>query len=350
LRLPYRNFDKAVVERLIGIDHISFWQFVIFRFASLSAPGMQNLCQPCVERTQRDILARIPHRRGIRSRLVTRVEAEMIFDNLYPYVAPDEELLDVVSEAAGKRSFHDMMSLAQLSISVHKLRTAQALSASLVVDAHDLEQPPDRTFNKTDLEKQTELKLNEFVRQGIAIKIPDNIPLEAYIELVREFRPAIRKVCAQLVESTRDRSGDVDLVDLVSRISDFNHELERVGRKRRYLVLEAIVGVLRRNRRLMKAILTTMGLGAMSGVADLTVRDGQGKGARGTNVESESGLKQRLLADVRPYVSKIAGMYLRTDAAAMHMLLVQRRIDRVSRASPARGSKVAQLEDPVHLH
>lgn len=351
LEAPYPDFAPRVVEAVFGRDHISYWQFESLRFAKLN--GLQTVCQDCVDKAQRRIVARIPRRRARKSRRWTRLDAEIMFENLWPYVAPDEELLRYVAASIRKNMPFDWLRIVELSFQIRNMRSAQALSGSVVLDSCA---GSSEWFDKHDKNAlgDAPVAFHELVADRLGLRVPREVPLEAYIEIVKAFGPRIRALVASILE-TASTQGTADMSALHRTLTDINHEIARVTQLRRYMVVEMLAGLVRRHPRALVAALAATVTSAAPGwvkASAIPIAAVMDRLRRTPKVSNEkSALRYRLTADIAPYLEKVATSYLRTNETTMQVISARSYLNRVGRgAATTDSSSPSSVKRLWHCH
>jgi len=326
LTAPVDDFPRPAIELLERIDHIGFWDFELYRFASLSADGMQAVCQSCAERQQREILSSLPIKRTLRSRLVTRLDAEIAFDNLFPFVTPDHQLLDLFTDVSRDRGGDSWRRLVSLSFAVKEVRTAEALNAVLVFDDESpavVRELPDG-YDKLQWEREKMVVEGQVLR-NLRVQIPDSLPPEAAVELIPLMRPLVAPVVSDVFKTAGGPSGAIDMSKLQQAVTDINYELARLVRTKRYMVWEALPTVVRRHAPVIaKAGLLGLAFGSALGTAAALIGTLAPK-RRKPALESNA-LARTIQSRVRRYIDEVAAKPLGTTQTAMHVLSTRRLI------------------------
>lgn len=257
--------------------------------------------------------------------------------NLEPFFAPDYEILDEVQAAVAEKDTHSLGQLEEMSLFLKRLRAAQIWYSSMPVSATDIIDLPVKYVSDVGDARLVAGSLREFVSDGLGIKIPTNIPIEKYAELVREFQPAICKALSELLSGSERQPSDFSAV--AKQISRVNAEIDRMKNLKRYMLLESVVETCANNKGLVAAGIITgaLGLGgslwgcvgaAGAGVAGKAARkfgvlDGRVKLSGAKHLKKLGGAIHR---EIQPAIDRLLAVYLSSDVPSVSVLEIRRRL------------------------
>ena len=188
-----------------------------------------------------------------------RDNLDAIAVNLFPFLSPDFELLEMAESVCKGNDLEGLDQLNDLAYGIHSLRSAQAFRSPLTLDAAKLEQLPAGLSKEIDKVLQLSIDVRELASKGLALNIPSEMPIEAYVELVRDYQPSITMWVDSVIGSTGNDAGQ--LGELAKKIGAINNEIDRVKGLKRYVALEASIGFFRNNRALVTTALAASALG-----------------------------------------------------------------------------------------
>jgi len=250
-----------------------------------------------------------------------------------------------VRKSIHKDGDFDWLRTTELSFAIRDIRSAQALNASLVLrDCGGAEASRDPCVVEFEDGQQTPIELRELVANGIGLRVPADVALEPYIEIVKAFRPRVRSLIEDVVDTSRTAEGSVETRALQTSIADMNHEVERVKRLRRYMVAEVLAALVRRNPRLIVSALTACATRAgtlLSGIGlPIASAIDRFKSKKGNSSKAGQALRNKIAADLEPYLNKLAATYLRTNEKTMQVISARRHFHK-SRL-PASGAVIGE--------
>jgi hypothetical protein len=261
---------------------------------------------------------------------------KQIHSNMRPIVDADYELLERAHRALMENDLEELENLRRLSNAIVECRSAQAFNAAMVVQRAELDKLPSQSIDEINEARSASADLRAMVARGLGIKIPVDVPIEKYVELVKDYQPRISDVINSIVphDLTPERAEG-----LLADVAAINGEIERIKSSRRYAVLEACVGFYRSNSFLVSGALLAASLGlAGSLLGCATVGSAVGaKFAKKKGLISENpGLgrvKRMAIRDVRPIADRLLKSYLGGSAPAINVLSLQRTMQSASKGS-----------------
>lgn len=333
LTAPYAAYPEMLAEFLIGADHVSGYEYQAYKFARLHErePAGKYVCAHCVGERLKKILAPIKRKKGSGE---LRDDLASIAYWLQPFVFPDYTLLDQLSSACRDRDLHQLQELKRLAGTIHHVRNAQAFDAPITVDEDALAKIPVDICSEADEGLRLVGEMGRMVANGLGLAFPLDVPLDQYIELVRDYQPAISK----LIEYTNAKdSASID--ELSKRLMTLNAEIERIRGLKRYVVLEASMSLVRQNKDLafttvLAGALGLAGhgwLGCGSLAANGAVRAARKmttKGVSHSKNEPAKRLAQMISRDLQPYLSSLIAAYVGSTPAAINVLFLRKRLER----------------------
>jgi hypothetical protein len=190
-----------------------------------------------------------------------------------------------------------------------------------------LEKLPSQSIGEISEAKNASSDLKAMIARGLGIRVPVDIPIDRYVELVRDYQPRISDAISSIAPREITAQGAEDLLADVAKI---NLEIERIKGTRRYAVLEACVGFYRSNSFLVGGALLAASLGlAGSLLGCATVAS-----AVGARVAKKKGLipenpalgrvKRMVVRDIQPVANRLLKSYLGGSTPAINVLSLQR--------------------------
>jgi hypothetical protein len=349
LSAPYQRFPAPVVDCIAGLNHVSYWEFHFHRAESLLINDRRCRCH--VRKEEASILARAP-RRNWRSRQWNRVDADLLFENLHPYVGPDEEILTLVKRHLKAKRTAALHHLSVLSYTIREVRTAQAFNAALVAKNEQLDSMPPDIMTEVDETRRLTLSLKSLAMDGLGLRLPDSIPIRPYIELIRDFRGRLDAMADAVLDLASNEEGLVNAPAICNTLADLNNEIERVQRLRRYIVWESAFGVVRGAlQRVIPVAAATAGIRMFFGgknPAKSTLAKRRGAPPI-SNVEPfRDILVPRVLRYLQPYLDKARTYAVGSNFLAMQVMSARRHLGKVAASAIAKRT-VAAVDDHWHF-
>ena len=233
LQAKYSAYPEPVRDFILTQPHLSSREFLYFRSNSIPVD---------LERHKQGHRLIEELGRIVESRRNSKTYRDCIGGlsyGLMPYPATDIELLQIAKAACERHKLAELKSLARLSTALHKFRSAQVFNGAQVLDQAELQGLPHSISAETDEALRVSEDLQAKAAMGLGIQTPRDLPLEAYIEIARDYQPRITEVMKS-VTSSGERSSSISLS---KNISNINAEIGRLKNTRRYAFLEACIGL-----------------------------------------------------------------------------------------------------------
>lgn len=327
LTAPYSMYG-GLTERVLAIDHISWFEYQAYRTLSLRMKNSRGLCDHCVEKRHRAMIRAV---RGDRKAELYKDRASVLQANLYPYLFPDYEVLDNAVNACKRHDERALRQLVNLSYAVRRLRTSQAFGASTTVDYAD--------FTGLDLNIDFEGGAAEsgyaaLSAEGLKLVMPTDIPIDQYIEIAKDYRPSITKAVEQILKKSRNANGRISLATLSRHVVALNNEIERVKGLKRYKLLEACVDFFDNKKAIVATALIASVLGVtgnLLGCGAAVASAGAMKIATGLRNKKKQNIPAQRLGrmierDLRPHIDEVIARYVGTEAVAINVLSLRKKI------------------------
>ena len=336
---PYSWYSNEMVNFLSGVHHIPYWEFSFARDLALNEKAKRVLCSHCAGKQQQQILKSIT---GGGSRL-RKENVRSVFDNLMPFMVPDGKIMDAVEKACADGDDDSLDSLVNLSRGIRKLRTAQAFDATLVLDDDETTLIPKGIMREADEGLAKLAQARELAARGLGLVIFPDLPVPQYMELIRDFRPAILDAVNGVIREAETEGDGSDIVRLQGHIGRLNDEIDRMQNLKRFTAYEATVGFLGKNMSVVSAALAASALGLASTWVGCLAAGAASKGvstvAKRLDLLKPSKTTERFFGqvkrDLRPVIVPVLAKYLGGSAPAMNILSLRQVIEKEkSRSSP----------------
>jgi hypothetical protein len=237
----YSTYPDKLVEFLQGVDYISSYEYYGYRFARINEnSGKGIICQHCAGKMIKTMVGAVKGRNAARD---FRSGMGRIAMQLDPLVFPDYTLLEECGAACRNKDLNHLDQLIKLANTVHNVRDAQTFGAPITVDDDALTAIPPNLCDESDEAQRLLADMRKFALDGLGLTFPADIPLDRYIELAKDYQPAI----SRLIEFTGIKKS-APIVEVSKRILALNAEIERIQGLKRYMVLEASMSMVRQNR------------------------------------------------------------------------------------------------------
>jgi hypothetical protein len=330
LLAPYDRYPDSAQELLARTDHVSYYELTAYRWLKIASHTDSMLCEHCVKKRREAIIGTL---RGDRTAKPYRQDVGRVFANLSPYANPDFELLDAVRQACEERAIQRLDQLTALSDAIWQLRSAQSFNAAVVLDGSDVDDNLVQRVS-TVATLSSRLDARKFASDALGLRIPSEMPLEPYLELVKDYRPAIAQALNGVVERAEKPDGSVSIGDMARIISQINGEIDRVKGLKRHVFLEASVDVYRKNATMINTALIASALGlsgSLLGCAGAAAAGCAVKVAKKKSWAPHSKPLSRftglLKRDLQPHVNKLIAAYVGVDVPAVNVLSLRRTIE-----------------------
>lgn len=328
----YADYPAPVIEALRQHDHVSAYEFHMYRQYSLVHQTDRSLCQDCFSKAKADILSSIGRSKSASE---YRWLADGAMRALYPRFHPDEEIVALIRKAVADKNLEKLRPLRSIASAVHSLRTAQAWHGATAFSASDLAPLPEGLGKDIDIARHLGVTLKDTVARGLGLQIPTDIPLDRYVEIVKDYQPKISRIIEGL---TLRPNGVCHSYEAVAReVSNINGEIRRIKGLRRLMVLHAVAEPLRNNKALVLSGLFAGVLGVGGNMVGCAAAATLGVGAKATQ---RSGLAKflthqikqnhalaklgkQIRDDVQPLVLRMLARYVKSNVPAVTVMAVQ---------------------------
>lgn len=329
---PYKDYDSSFVEFISHSDHISLYEYSMFRYIMLryltGGGDKEWICSHCAQQ-------RI---KGMRSIARRRKDADDYFAaisridlGIRPYVYPDWELLDVAESACKEKDKVSMVQLARLSAALHTIRSSQVFDAPVDLSGEMVSLIQELEFAGNLSLLSDEQSRKRLVSDGLGIRVPSSDNIDAYIELVRHFQPTLSGIVQEINLDAGPRDS------LLDKIGEVNYEVSRIEGTRRLFALEAGLLFCGQNKELLTAGLVATVAGLTTGWLGCA---SMAAAAGGKKLASKKGwlkpnphwdaLKERVAEDIRPLAEKAIKLYLGSKGPAVNVLFLRKLTDGAS--------------------
>jgi hypothetical protein len=221
-----------------------------------------------------------------------------------------------------------------MSAVIEQIRRDEAFNAPILLEDSDLSRLPENLSDTVNEAHSKAANLRKMTADGLGITIPVDMPLETYIELVKDYQP---RISATITSVLNAGNSEASVLDVSKNIAAINGEIERIKGLRRYAVLDACVGFYRDNRLLAAATMLAGSLGLAGSLVGCVAASGAAVGA---NIAKKKGwlkgseatdrLRRIVNRDLQPAVDLFLKAYLGAKAPAINVLSLRRRISSVT--------------------
>lgn len=292
-------------------------EFHAYRFINIASGHENILCNSCAN-NQFERMRGIIAQRSNGDKYDLHIDA--IRRNIYPYINPDIQMLDLAEAACKSRKLNQLKTLGLLSFSIRDARTSQAFDAPIIFEQSDLENLPGNITEDFAEARISAENMRNIVARGLGIDIPADMPIERYIEIVKDFRPEITSILATTTKNFSTQDTDARMLKEIFKI---NNEIERIKGSKRYRFLRASMTTLGKNEALIRASLTGAALGLINPVLGCAAAGGvvlskllKKKKLFEENAEAAR-LGRLVVRDTKPYIDAALALYLGADQASV---------------------------------
>lgn len=346
LTREYERYPTRVIDAVRRKAHVSLYEFNAWYNLALPALADGMLCKDCVGKHKKEILA---HLKGVRGISDVRANIADIFESLIPYVHPDYTLLNGVKKALAPLDRETISQLEGMAQFVRTLRLAQVWKGAIPLGASELEGLPRELEALTGNAPFIAAGLRQQVADGLGLRLPTDIPISRYAELVREFRPRILRVMGGLVSGEAIARGS--FADVAKEIARINDEIARIKNLRRFVIIEAAVEVFDKHKSLMAAglamgalglpaggipgCLTGVGIGAASAKIGKAVRK-RLKSGGGEPYPKVARAGTIIHRDLQPVVETAMSIYLSSDTPTIGVMSLREQLASETKVASSR--------------
>ena len=340
----YSEFPDRIVAELKTRDHISTYEAAYFIDAQLSRISRgHRLCDHCFDGRTSKVIERAKILASPKMLRAIKAAVEQAAENLRPPIFPDYEIMDALELAISDHDGARIIQLSDVSGVIKQIREAQIWNSALPVSASDLEGAPPHISSEMDEGRLVSIGLHRCIAEGLALKIPMDVPLPQYAEIIQEFQPRISAVVSRVVDKAGKKGSGFE--SMSREISRLNNEIDRIKNLKRYLVVEAIAEPIRKNKALVTATLVAgaLGLGgSLVGCASALAAGGAVKAAKRYKIgdvllaslkgnKSLAKLGSKIQTEiVQPQVDKVMAQYLQADLPAITILAIKRDLEKLN--------------------
>jgi hypothetical protein len=347
LTSPYRFYPEYITDFLSSHDHISAYAFRFYKQLVLRSEESRGVCGHCVEKVTTQAMDYVREKKNIDE---FRESLDRIQRNLWPFIRPDFQLVEASVDACKRGSIRDLRQLEKVSGGVNAVRTAQVFAAPILLRSDEFDKLPEGIVREDDAADRVRVEMQKYALNGLGLRVPTNINLDEYIELVSDYRPAITKIVSGVTDVACSEVGSVSMSDVQREVMRINSEIERIKGLRRSIVLDACVGFYRDNPKLTTASLIMCALGLSNHLLGCAVTGGvqvarEIKSRISGRDQSEEGKRLRSVVkrDSLPFVDSLIAAYVNSDARSVSVLSLRKIFEkRVTKSPP----KARQLRKP----
>jgi hypothetical protein len=322
LTSSYAEYPEPFQNLFIQYPHISAYEFYFLRTQSLFAIATSGLCPHCVKR-MKDEFKKTANQfiRGSNSVINT------LFNNLYPYYNPDDELLYEFEKGLAKKDLTYLQQIYDLSESVWYERSSQVLNGRTLFQSSSLSMLTKRASIIIPSITKADVGLIESaLAQNISIDIPIGTEISNYFKAIDPYRKDLTKIVESILEDSNKLSG-LPSISINNSLSELNLQLNKINRNKRYLSYQAVLGFAKNNKLLLGSILIASIFGLIPGCGALTatmavklaIKSGK------INMPSEAiPLVSEIKHSIRPHLSKLIAKYTCIDDRAIQLFEIKR--------------------------
>lgn len=333
----YKQYPESVRDIVTAHEHISVYEYDLYRQFTIHSMENRWVCQHCVEERSKSALAFAKNSDNFD-------KFEMLLERLHmllaPYVAPDIDLLDAAVEACKENKLEYLEQIAGIGEGLYAVRTAQAFDAPIILRPERFSELPKGVIRKSNEIDTVQAEMKKFALDGLGLRIPTDIGIEQYLELIGDYRPALREVVGGIVGRDLRTKSTVSMLDVQKEVARINSEIERVKGLRRSVVLNACLGFYRDNPTLvntgllMCAIGLTGSLWGCAAAGGAQVVKSVAKSISGAKENKKiARLKEVIERDLQPHLVKLIATYAGSDTPTVAVLSLQRIMaDRIGKA------------------
>ena len=323
----YGNFEENLREFIIAHNHISSVELSGYLFLSASSKGLQPLCSNCLRKEVNDLCL---SKKGEPDSKIYESDLRQFISHLDPFPRTDRELIDLAFNYFKNRELKKLRQLTRMGSLIQQIRRDEAFNAPVLLEDSDLSKLPDNLSDTVDEAHSKTASLRKMTADGLGISIPVDMPLEPYIELVKDYQP---RISATITSVLKAGNNEASVLDVSRNIIAINSEIERIKGLRRYAVLDACIGFYRDNKLLAAATMLAGSLGLAGSLAGCVTAGGAAIGASVAkkkgwlkSTEATDRLRRMVNRDVQPAVDLFLKAYLGAKAPAINVLSLRKRI------------------------
>ena len=220
---------------------------------------------------------------------------------------------------------------------LRSLRSADTLNAAVLIDPDEMI-PDEGILSNEEQIRQLRVTLRSELLEGFAINVPIDLPIEDYIEMIREVQPQINNlVQEEIAGSCRSRSEQA-ITRIRKRVMEINRQIERLECSTRYAAVNALGKAIKDNPLMFSSILSAAALGLAGSLAGCSATLAGGYAVRKvaqlakkysqSPASPEATRFGRLLRrDLQPGMDKLIAKYMGVESAAVRVLHIRKRLE-----------------------
>lgn len=326
----YKHYDQTFTKEIRGIDHISAQEFEFF--SNLRLGKGEVVCQTCAWEQISKTLEVLKRRPGVRYARETMKE---IFKSSYPYLKRDEYVFYLAEQAIKDGNLHYLEPLRNLSWTLKSLRSAETLNAAVLLDPDEL-LPEEEILSNEEQIRQLRIALRSELIDGLAINVPIDLPIDTYIEMIREVQPQINNLVQEEIAGPCRGKSEQAITRIRRRVMEINRQIERLECSTSYAAVNALGKVIKDNPLMFAGILSAAAAGLAGSLAGCAVAGGYtvrkvaqlAKKYSQSPESPEVGRFGRLLRrDLQPGLDKLIAKYMGVESAAVRVLNIRKRLE-----------------------
>ncbi len=323
----YDYFEENMKSFILAHDHISSMELSGYLYLNASTRGLRPQCPHCLYNQIDGVCA---DKKGEPESKKYETSLRQFIGSLDPFPQSDRKLIELAITYFEKRELKKLNQLTKMGHLIEQIRRDEALNSPVLMEDTDLLNLPENVSETIDEAHAKTASLRKIAADGLGISIPTDMPLEPYIELVKDYQPRI----SATIESVLKAGGkEASVLDVSNNIVAINSEIERIKGTRRYAVLEASVGFYRNNKLLAAATMLAGSLGLAGSLVGCIAAGGAVVGAgvakkKGWMKSSEERgrLRKIIDRDLQPAVDLFLKAYLGSKSPAINVLSLRKRI------------------------
>jgi len=257
----YRDFPDSLVETLKRKDHVSAYEnHFYYSVQSFRLSDGPHICEDCFAKHKGRLLKKAAKVNGVSTKTATSA-IDYTIDRLYPLISRDYEIIAAFEAAIDDGNPVGLKQIANMVNALHDLRMAQVWNGVLPLSSSDLADLPEGISKAADEGRSVAFGLRRYIAEGLGLRVPLDVPIDRYADLVREFQPRISSIVDRIINQ---KGANGKGFDAMSReISRLNNEIDRIKNLKRYLIIEAIAEPMKKNKAVVAASLIAgiLGLG-----------------------------------------------------------------------------------------
>lgn len=328
----YSSYNTKFSTQILGIPHISFFEYSALRNVKLIETAEKRVCKHCVGEFNKKIEERL---KSYRKPKIVKFMVEVVFFNLIPFINSDFDLIVEMLDAISQKDLRKLHQIVNLSFSIKNMRSAQGLEATLHMPVEAISKVKSRFGEAADkISLSTSLaETKAALIEGLNLEIPMGIPINKYLEIVCLHKEHLNQISSNLVKAAEVSSGSISLAKLQEEIALINEEIRRIRHSGRYQILKITTGLLGANKSIVASIFLAAALGITGNIlgcgASLAVGIGTkvlSKKVKLPDINGFDDIRSKIYTKLNPLVNFLIGKYLNTNPKTIQILQIQTRI------------------------